>query len=121
MIKRSIQLLLVLMVASQAGANTPGKHTVALSWADAGATSSYTYNIYRGTASGVCNGTPTPYVTGVTTTSFVDTNAPAATYYYNVSAVNSATGGESTCNGEVQVTVPPITTASPTGLAGTVQ
>ncbi len=55
-----------LVFALTLAANTPGKHTVALSWT-ASTTSGATYNIYRGTAAGVCTGTPTPYATGITT------------------------------------------------------
>lgn len=113
----SIILLSFILVLS-VEANTPGKHTVSLTWI-ASTTSSVTYNLYRGTSAGVCNGTPTPYATGITTTSYLDTNVQAGTYYYNVSAV-SATGGESTCDGEVQITVPNITTNPPTSLSGSV-
>lgn len=84
-------------------ANTPGKHTVLLTWI-ASSTSGVTYNIYRGTTAGVCNGTPTPYVTGITLTSYTDTNVQVGTYFYNVSAV-STIGDESICAGEVQCRV----------------
>ena len=110
-------LLVAMLFSISAMANTPGKHTVSLSWT-ASTTSGVTYNIYRGTAAGVCNGTPTPYTTGIATTSFVDQNVPAGTYFYNVSAVGPS--GESSCDGEVSVTVPNVNTGSPSGLSGSV-
>ena len=110
-------LLMLSLLSVLAFANTPGKHTVALSWT-ASPTNGVTYNIYRGSSSGVCNGTPTPYATGISTTSYTDTNVSAGTWYYNVSA--SGAGGESTCDGEVQISVPAITTQPPTALQGTV-
>jgi len=106
-----------MLFSISAMANTPGKHTVALSWT-ASTTSGVTYNIYRGSAAGVCNGTPTPYATGITSTSYLDQNVPAGTYFYNVSAAGP--GGESTCDGEVSVTVPNVNTGSPSGLSGSV-
>jgi fibronectin type 3 domain-containing protein len=97
-------LILLVTVSSLAFANTPGKHSVALAFT-ASPTSGVTYNIYRGTAAGVCSGTPTPYATGVAQTSFTDFNvANGSTYFYAVSAVG--TGGESACTSEVQAQVP---------------
>jgi fibronectin type 3 domain-containing protein len=115
---RKIALLLVLFSSLAGFANTPGKHSVTLTWT-ASTSTGVTYNIYRGTATGVCSGTPTPLVTGISTTSFTDsTVALNTTYFYNVSAVG--TGGESACDGEVTVQVPDITTAPPSGLSKTV-
>jgi hypothetical protein len=113
---RRVCLSLVLLVVS-AYANTPGKHTVLLSWT-ASPTPGVTYNIYRGPAAGVCNGTPTPYATGITATNFVDSSPLSGTQFYNVSAVGSS--GESACDGEVSVSVPNVTTGSPSGLGGSV-
>ena len=75
---------------------TAGNGQVALNWAgSAGATS---YNIYRSTTSG--SEGSTPYRTGITTTSFTDTGLTnGATYYYQVSAVNSV--GQSSKSSEV--------------------
>lgn len=108
----------MLLWGMAAFANTPGQHSVSLKWA-ASPTVGVTYNLYRGTGAGVCNGVPTPYKTGITGTAFVD-NAnltDGATVFYNVSAVNS-TGGESTCNGELQVQIP-VLPAPPSGLVPT--
>jgi len=60
---------------------------VTLNWAaSSGATS---YNIYRSTTSGAEGSTP--YRTGITTASFADTGLTnGTTYYYQVSAVNTA-------------------------------
>ncbi len=90
---------------------TAGNNQVSLAWnASAGATS---YNVKRGMTSGSYD---TP-VTGVTTTSYIDTTAANGTiYFYVVSAVNSA--GESGNSGEVSATpqAPPSPPAAPTGL-----
>lgn len=96
-------------------ANSPGKHSVSLSWT-ASTTSGVTYNLYRGTSAGVCSGTPTPYQTGLTTTQFVDTVGltDGETLYYNVSAAKG--GAESACDGELQVQIP-VLPAPPTSLS----
>jgi fibronectin type 3 domain-containing protein len=64
---------------------TGGNGQVQLQWdTSTGATA---YNVYRGLAPG--REAATPYVAGVTTTSFTDTGtAFATTYYYRVSATN---------------------------------
>jgi fibronectin type 3 domain-containing protein len=111
-------LILLLAFSATAFANTPGKHSVSLSWT-ASTTPGVTYNLYRGTAANVCSGTPTPLATGISGTTFTDSTAALnTTYFYNVSAVG--TGGESACDGEVTVQVPDITTAPPSGLSKTV-
>jgi hypothetical protein len=99
--------------------NNPGKHSVSLNWT-ASTTSGVTYNLYRGTSAGVCNGTPTPYQTGITAAQFVDTVGltDGATLFYNVSAVKG--GAESACDGELQVQIP-ILPQAPSGLSGTAQ
>lgn len=116
--KKLSALVFVLCLCVALRANTPGNHSVSLSWT-ASTTAGVTYNLYRGSSSGVCSGTPTPYKTGISGTSYVDLNVSPGTYFYNVSAVG--TGGESTCDGEVQVTVPSISTTPPSGLSGSVQ
>ncbi len=91
---------------------TAGNGSVSLSWtAASGATS---YNIYRGTSS---NGeSSTPIATGVTGTSFTDSGLmDGTTYYYEVTAVNSANqeGSRST---EVSGTPVAGAPGAPTGL-----
>jgi hypothetical protein len=89
-------------VESLTGTGTAPAHSVALSWnASTGATS---YDVYRGTATGVCSGTPTPYATAATT-AYTDASVTAGTtYVYAVSAVNSA--GQSACSTEASATIP---------------
>jgi len=73
---------------------TPGNAQITVSWtASGGATS---YNLYRSLTAGA-EGT-TPYKTGITSTSSVDTGlANGTTYYYKVAAVNSVgTSAQST-------------------------
>jgi len=103
MIKR---LLVVLALGGMAFANTPGQHSVTLSW-NASTTPGVTYNIYKGTAKGVCNGSPTPYATGINALQYVDTVGltDGQTIFYNVSDVGTG-GAESACDGEVQVLIP---------------
>ena len=78
---------------------TAGNAQVALNWSASSGASSY--NIYRSTSSG--GEGSTPYQTGVTITSFTDTNLTnGTTYYYEVTAVNA--GGESARSSEVSAT-----------------
>jgi fibronectin type 3 domain-containing protein len=91
-----------------------GQRSVVLTWTEV--TSSVTFNVYRGAVTGVCSGTPTPYATGVTATTFTDLSVTAGqTYFYAVSAVK---GVESTCSNEVQIAVPSAP-ATPQSLQGT--
>jgi fibronectin type 3 domain-containing protein len=109
----------VVLSALCAQANTPGQHQVVLTWT-ASTTPSVTYNVYRGIATGVCSGTPTPYATNISPTTYTDTSVTlGTTYFYAVSAVGS--GGESACSSEAQAAVPNITTGAPSGLSGTVK
>jgi trimeric autotransporter adhesin len=114
-----IRLFALVLIPLAALANTPGKHAVVLSWT-ASTTSGVTYNLYRGAAAGVCSGTPTPYVTGISGTTYTDTTnlVDGQTIYYNVSA--SKGGAESACDGELQVQIPVLPNA-PSGLSGTAQ
>jgi hypothetical protein len=79
--------------APSALAATGGDAVIQLTWpAVSGATS---YSIYRGFSSG---GQPaTPLAAGLTATNYADQSVTnGATYYYTVTAVNPALGGEST-------------------------
>jgi fibronectin type 3 domain-containing protein len=93
---------------------TAGTAQVSLSWtASAGANS---YSIYRSTTAGGEGGTA--YKTGITTTSFTDTSLNnGTTYYYQVTAVNTA--GESGKSSEVSATPQAPPPAAPTGLTAT--
>ena len=90
---------------------TAGNAQVSLSWsASSGATS---YSVYRGTTSGG----ETLLVSGVTSTSYVNTGLTnGTTYYYKVAAVDSA--GTSAESSEVSAT-PAGPPSTPTGLAAT--
>jgi len=115
--------LAAFLLTGLAFANTPGKHTVKLTWIDGACSVAGTCsaNVYRGTSPNVCSGTPTPLATGITGGTYTDLNPPTGTVYYNVSDVDPGKGGESTCNGEVQVSVQTITTNPPTSLSGSQQ
>lgn len=109
-------LLLLFLLVPLLFANTPGKHSVVLTWSET--TTGVTFNVYRGTTTGVCSGTPTPYATGITALTFTDTTVvEGTTYVYAVSAVK---GGESACSNEAQATVPTSPTP-PTNLQITAQ
>jgi len=112
-------LAFFLTLAAVALASSPGQHQVALSWT-ASTTTGVTYNLYRGSATGVCNGSPAPYVKGITGTTYTDTAnlTDGQMIFYNVSAVKG--GVESACDGELQVLIP-VLPAPPSGLSGTAQ
>ncbi|MBW5449425.1 glycoside hydrolase [Cohnella sp. CFH 77786] len=102
--------------AAPTGLNaTAGNAQVALSWtASSGAAS---YNVKRATTSG---GPYTTVATGVTSTGYTNTGLTnGTTYYYVVSAVNSA--GESANSSQASATPTTGTTvaAAPTGLTAT--
>jgi fibronectin type 3 domain-containing protein len=88
-----------LTAPSNLAASPQGKH-IDLTWT---ATSSgVTYNLYRGTTSG--GEAPTPYATGLTSTSVNDFGVTSSgTYYYQVTAV-SASGVESARSNEAFAT-----------------
>jgi hypothetical protein len=75
-------------------------HSVTLSWnVSSDATS---YNIYRGTVSG---GSKTKVASGLTTTSWTDTDVtPGITYYYAMTGVNPY--GESGYSSEISAVIP---------------
>jgi fibronectin type 3 domain-containing protein len=116
-IKTIITSALLLLAATLAIANTPGVHSITLSWTEASCPSCV-FNVYRGTQANVCSGNPTPYAKGVATTTYLDTAVqPGQTYVYAVSAVNG--GLESSCSQELQISMPSAP-ATPTGLQGQV-
>src|SRR5271157_3463655 len=104
-------------MSSFALGNTPGQHTVTLTWTETGCPTC-TFNVYRSTTANACSGTPTPFVTGVATTNYTDATVTlGTTYFYDVTAVG--TGGESACSNEAQIAVPSPPSA-PASLQGTV-
>jgi fibronectin type 3 domain-containing protein len=120
--KKLLQIAaMVVLVAAQFSVHTawaaPGQRSVTLAWTEANCPTC-TFNVYRGSVTGVCSGTPTPYAKGITTTGFTDTAVTAGqTYFYAVSAV---LGVESACSSEAQVAVP-SSPAIPSGLSGQTQ
>jgi len=93
--------------------NTPGQKTAHVAWTNnCSPLGSCTFNLYKGAATGVCSGNPTPFKIGLTTASFDDVNvAQGSTVFYAVSAVN--TTGESACSAEGSANVPTITAQPP--------
>ena len=91
---------------------TPGNNQVALAWnPSSGATS---YRVKRATVSGG----PYALIASPTSPSYADTSATnGTTYYYVVSAVNSA--GESNNSSQVNATPQAPSPSPPTGLAAT--
>ena len=66
------------ITAPIAFANTPGQHSVALSWnapANGCGANGCTYNLYRSATANVCAGTPTPYATAIASPSYTDTES----------------------------------------------
>jgi fibronectin type 3 domain-containing protein len=113
----ALYLAFTVPLAMTVQANTPGQSSVALTWTDTDP-SAVSFNVYRGLATGVCSGTPTPIVSGVATKAYTDASVTAGnTYFYAVSAVNSA-GKESACSAEAQATVPSAP-QPPSSLQGT--
>jgi len=89
--------------ASNLAATNTGSGQISLSWtAGSGATS---YNLYRTAESGYES--TTPVVTGITGTSYTDTNLNSGTtYYYQVVAVNGS--GQSGFSPEANATTPGV-------------
>jgi len=104
-----------LLLCKSAHASSPGQRSVSLTWTETPACPACTYNVYRGSTTGVCSGTPTPFATGITSTSYTDSTVVAGQgYFYAVSAVS---GVESACSAEAQIAVPSAP-ATPSGLQG---
>ena len=92
---------------------TAGDSKVDLSWTASSNTTSY--NVKRSTTTG---GPYTAIATGITTTAYSNTGLTnGTTYYYVVSAVNSA--GESANSSQVSATPQVAAPATPTGLTAT--
>jgi fibronectin type 3 domain-containing protein len=104
--------VILVWLAVQSYAGNPGGHYVAYSWTDAGATG--TYNYYRSTTPGSCGTGKTPYVTGITTTAYEDDTVVAGTTYYAAFTNVPATGGESNCSTELQISVSSASGSTPT-------
>lgn len=98
-------------------ANNPGGHMVQLTWQASPNCPTCTYNIYRGTATGVCGLGKTPYSIS-TTLSFEDDFVTAGTTYVYAVTAMAQTGGESTCTSEVQSTVQSTQATAPSVLQG---
>ena len=94
-------------------AASEANNKISLTWtAPAPGFDPYTYSIYRGTSPGGEVGMP--YVTGLTSTSFSDTNLTSGTtYYYTIVAVTA--DGKSVASNEAsaQFTVPTATIPTP--------
>ena len=95
----------------------PQGDAIQLSWSAPGGAD--TYNVYRGTSSGV-DGSGSPLDTSIDQTSYTDETAEEGTeYFYAVTAVASGGGesAESDASGEAEA----IPFAAPSGLEGTSQ
>lgn len=92
---------------------TAGNTEVTLNWT--GSTGATSYNVYRGTASGVLG--DAPIATGITLLTFKDTGLTNnTTYYYKVAAVN--TNGTSVLSNQASAKpVPPPPPGAPTGFS----
>lgn len=124
--KMAFALLLVSLTAgislqAQKIKATITSHSATLSWTAAtvpsGAPPVTGYNVYRGVTSG---GETILSSAGLGVTYTDSTVVAGTTYFYQVTAVNSA--GESTKSNEISVLVPnPAPPNAPTGLTGTAQ
>lgn len=126
--QRLFRVIVICLVLVSAGvmlakANTPGVHTVLLTWnAPTSGPAPTGYNIYRSATSPVCpvGQSITPYATvSGTTLTFTDTNTPTGSYNYAVTSVGS--GGESACTSPVLAQVPAITQGAPSNTNAIVQ
>jgi fibronectin type 3 domain-containing protein len=94
-------------------ANNPGGHAVQLSWSDTCPTGqTCTYNIYKGTATGVCGTGQQPFANTATLNYEDDTVVAGTTYFYAVTQLPSA-GGESNCSAQLQEAVPNSSGSTP--------
>ena len=111
---RCFALAIMVMFSMIGSCNTPGQKTAHVAWVDrCTPLGSCTFNLYKGAATGVCSGNPTPFKTGLAVTSFDDANVTqGSTVFYAVTAVNAT--GESACSAEGSANVPTITAQPPT-------
>lgn len=76
-----------------------------LNWT-ASSTGGVTYDVYRGTAPGVCSNGSGPYASGISAVTYTDTAAiPGVNYFYEVGALSGST--HSSCAGPAELVVPP--------------
>ena len=111
-------LLLLLALSGAAFANNPGGHDVQLSWTDTCASGqTCSYNVYRGTASGVCGTGMIPFANTPNLAYEDDTAVAGTTYFYAVTQLPSG-GGESGCSVQLQLSVPSSSGSVPTLFSG---
>jgi len=105
---------LLCLLTAAAFANTPGSHNVVLTWQDSCPTCAF--NVYRGPATGVCAGKPTPYASNILTLTFEDDFVTAGTTYVYAVSAQAQNGGESACSTEAQASVSNTMGPQPTNL-----
>ena len=94
---------------------TAGNGQVSLSWSPSSGSAPISYSVYRGSASG--SESPTPVVSGLTGTSYVDTGlANGTTYYYEVRASNSSGSSGFSAEASATPTAPPTVPGAPANL-----
>jgi len=100
-------------------ANNPGGHMAQLTWQDTTCVApTCTFNVYRGTATGVCGTGKIPFITGITQQAYEDDSVLGGqTYYYAVTEWLQS-GGEGACSAEAQNTVPSTQGGKVNGLQG---
>lgn len=107
---------LILLVATSAVA----QHTVLLAWQDGinPAPPATTYNVYRGNAACASNPVFSPISTGLQVLTFTDSGMAVGKYCYYATAIDAASGLESTPSNMVDVKVLPH---APTAMTGAQQ
>ncbi len=101
------------LLASPSGLSaTPGDGTTQLSWEAAGGAD--TYNVYRGTSSGV-GASSDPLGAGISSTEYTDETAENGTEYFYVVTGRASGDRESDPSGEAEA----VPFAAPSGLEGT--
>ena len=99
-----MKLLLALLIATAALAQTPPTHSATLTWQDTANPAGTTYSVYR--ATGLCSGTPTfaKIASAVATKTFVDSTVLPGNYCFSVTATNN--GMESAQSNTAPAAVP---------------